>query len=193
LSGSYNLELNWLGEKGAFFLTGVLGKLESFEEEDGVTIGHTGTSETGLAARGSYFMSDRNEVTLSAMALQSERAKRFLGSVSTVLGISPRFYFMTDIVQERKETIDSGYQQVGLYTASRITYEPLQGVNLSVLHEFAKADSNNPGNRTLRYGIGSNYFPRPHYEIDLRWYRQFASPAFSQLSDLAWFQMHYYL
>jgi hypothetical protein len=191
-SETYNLEASWLGERGSVFATAIFGKPESVATEDGLTIGRTGYAEKGGALRGSFFLGDRHELGASLLRASNDFATRSVAGPFFILGFTPRLFLQSEIDLQWSTPTGSTTATFGGFHAHRLDYEPVQGWHAYLLQELARPSFANAATRTSRTGIGMTVYPRPHYEIDLRWYRQHSRPDVEQLSTFAWLLLHYY-
>ncbi len=103
-----------------------------------------------------------------------------------ILGFTPHFFYMGELDFQNQN-------KWGIFDYQRLTYEVVQGLQLFISQELARPDLNGFNTKIARYGIGLQFFPRPHYELDLRWNWEEDAYDESHFHSLAWLLLHLYL
>lgn len=187
---SYNLEAAWIEDSWNLFLTGIAGFPEPTETEEGLTTGRTGLSESGASARYARFF-DTYEIGWSAYYGSKTGLKRGVTGPFATLGFSPKLVLLSELDFQRQWP-DSGADADGLFNSNRLVYEPVQGLNLFATAEWARPDFKLSTTMTTRYGLGTQLFPRPHFELELVWHLQKTQLDASGYGNFAWALLHYW-
>jgi hypothetical protein len=185
---TYNLEASWLTDKWNLYLTALFGKPESVSTSNrGVSIGQTGVAEHGVSVRGSRFIADTSEVGFGYYWGDNASGPRNLLGPFTTISFSRRVYLLAEAdLQEREGNW-------GPFDYLRFTVEPWQGVQFFATQEYADPVAYDPSQRLERYGLGFQFFPRPHFEFEGFWGVMRAQPDPATFGQFAWLLLHYYL
>ncbi|MGK5089732.1 hypothetical protein WDW86_19445 [Bdellovibrionota bacterium FG-2] len=180
-SESYNVEAAWLGEQFSTFLTGNFGRPDDAALD----------AEKGISVRPAMAFWDRFQVGLSYYAGTKTGLNRQIGGPFAVLGFTPRLALMSEWVLQKTSSVDTRSQN-GFSTLNQLNYEPLKGLVFYVEQESARRDFLDSRTQFSAYGLGTQFFPRPHFEFNLLWQRQ-KLPAFPlDWSEYVTVQSHYY-
>jgi hypothetical protein len=190
---TYNLEYSRLTDNYSVYATALFGTPESVENRRGLTIGRTGYTDRGGSARASVYLAEKYEIGASAFYGKKLGADwRTVAGPFVVLGFTKNFFYMGELDFQNQT------RRWGIFDVQRLTYEPVQGLQLFLQQELAQPNqpmnaNNMPNSRLARYGTGVLFFPRPHFELDARWQLQQDAYDERQLHSLAWLMLHYYL
>jgi hypothetical protein len=180
---SYNLEAAWLGEKVNAYLTGNLGPLDS-------KVIPKDSKEKGLAFRLGIPFWDRFQVGGSYFHGTSNSFSRDVTGPFAVLGFTQRFFLVAEIDYQNIYG-SMNPSQSGFVTWNKLDYEFIQG-----LHGLITYGQTQPHDSTMQssaWGIGSNWYPRPHFDFEFLWQFQ-REPGFGSSSlDYVTLLLHYYL
>ncbi len=182
---SYNLEAAWLSDKLNVYLTGNFGQL-------GSDMIPANMWERGIALRLGVPFSDRYLVGFSYFHGVSQTWNRDVAGPFAMLGFTKHFFLLSEIDFQKIEdsTLLDG---TGWVTWNKLDYEFIQGLHGYLSYELTRPLFAYSGAENSAYGIGSQWFPRPHFEFDLKWLFQ-STPAFpGRTSDYAVLLLHYYL
>ena len=181
---SYNLEAAWLGETFNSYITANFGPLDS-------KLISGPMKEKGFALRTALPFADRYQVGISYFHGISQFANRDVAGPFGVLGFSHHFFLLSEIDYQSMYGSTVMPNTNGWVTWNKLDYEFIQGLHGYFSYGLTKTSFNVPG--SSYYGFGSQFFPRPHFEMDLLW--QFQSvPRFPGATlDYATLLMHFYL
>jgi len=189
---TYNLEYSRLTGGYGIFATALFGAPEGVDTKRGLSIGRTGYVDHGGSVRASAYIADKYEIGVSGFYGKKLGADwRTTTGPFVVLGFTKRLYYMGELDFQNQTS------RWGVFDFQRIAYEPLQGLQLFLSQELAQPNqtlnSGMTNARLSRYGVGTMFFPRPHFEIDARW--QLQEDLYSETSyhSFAWLMLHYYL
>jgi hypothetical protein len=114
-----------------------------------------------------------------------------------MLGFTKKFYSLLEANFIENKEVDNKLQGVSLY--SKIAYEIHKGLIPFLNLEFKRPDwhNRNTGNdetsQENKIGLGLQFFPRPHFEIQTVWARVQKSSPETSWADEAYLYLHYYL
>jgi len=182
---SYNLEAAWLGESFNTYVTADLGPI-------GSKIIPTDQREKGVALRTGVPLGESYQVGASYFHGVSESFDRDVTGPFVILGFTHHFFLMSEADFQSISPNTAGTTN-GWVTYNRLDIEPLQGLHGYLTCELTRPDFDDSSSQTSAWGIGAQFFPRPHFEVNFLW--QFQSvPAFpSDVLDYATLLLHYYL
>lgn len=181
---TYNLEFAYLGDAINIYGTGIFGR------PDFPTLNR----ETGGALNTSYFFSDRYKVGLSYFYGTNNTVNRHLTGPFAILGFTPHFFLLSEIDLQNYLPKDSVTPvQWGLVDYERLDYEFFQGFHGFLTQEYSQLDFQASNTINRFYGLGVQYFPRPHFEFQLFWQKQQIIATSSDYIDFACLLFHFYL
>lgn len=111
-------------------------------------------------------------------------------SLHGVFGITQSLSYMTEFVQKIEKRSD--VKTEGLYHFSKLNYEIYKGVYGFLYEDYSKSDIKLGSTLVNSYGLGFNFYPRPHLELELQWLKQRRVAQGSEYFDNAYLLMHYY-
>ena len=184
---TYNAEYAWLGEKFSTYVTYVFGNLSDSKSR---------AQESGPSFSMSYFLLDKHK--LGASYFYGEESSKNTNTTRHVYGPwfiiswTERLYSLSELDFQNKTNRQTGQSTSGYVTSNRLSYELFKGVIPFALFEQEHLDQGRPQSKLHTYGLGLQFFPRPHYELTAAWQKErlFSSPEYS---DLAWLMLHFYL
>ncbi|MCB9073256.1 MAG: hypothetical protein H6623_06510 [Bdellovibrionaceae bacterium] len=108
----------------------------------------------------------------------------------TILGFTKRFYILAEADYQKQSTATSAQQGYTFFTKTGYTF--FKGFDGLILAETFQNDIHNGRSKTTRYGLGWQFFPRPHFEISGAWEKQQILAVSNYWGDYAWLLLHYY-
>lgn len=140
------------------------------------------------------FFNDSHRIGASTWSGESDRQKRWLGSLHGILGFTEHLYLLTELTLQSKKNKTAGAQrEEGLYHFGRLGYEIAKGVHLLALEEFSKSNLKVTKSQFLSLGVGALWYPRPHFELELALNQRKNLQTSREFEDYAYLMMHYYL
>jgi hypothetical protein len=182
---SYNLEAAWLGEKLNFYLTADFGTLDN-------DLISASARERGGAARLGIPFAESSQAGLSFFHGVSQNISRDVVGPFGILGLTRSTFLLTEFdLQNRRSS--TGGVSAGWVTWSRLDYEFIQGLHGYLTYGLTRPDFKTSTGKSTNWGIGSQWFPRPHFEFQFLW--QFQSVSAFQDATLQYgtLLLHYYL
>ena len=185
-SETYNFEAAWSGEQIDAFATAVFGR------PDAPSLG----AESGLALSGGILLDERFKVGVSYYYGSRDISKRHLMGPYAILGFTPRFYMLLDIGFQLFSPLTgpvANVQQQGTASYFRLDYELIQGFHAYLTQEFAQLDFRKSATGSEAYGVGLQWFPRPHWELNLLFQKQRVGGPSAKFADVVFLLVHFYL
>lgn len=148
--------------------------------------------EQGAALTAAISIGESTKLGCSYLWGTSNQASRNLMGPYVLLGFSSRLYLLSELDFQFK-SIPSGAPTTGGVNYQKLGYELTQGLVLYGTQEYSRLDFSNPDSLQTSYGLGLQFFPRPHFEFNFSYQKQFISALSSSPFDFAWLMFHYYL
>lgn len=181
---TYNAEVSFLGENLAVYLTYVDGEI-------GQDL-YTRLRDNAVTASASYFFSEKQKVGFSIYRGEDTLTRRVIGGPWWILSFTPKMFLLSEFDWQSKELKSGQPTQKGYVTSNRLNYEWLQGFISFLSFDKKYLNSDDPNSEQNAYGIGLQFFPRPHIEMVTSWQKETVVNTNSQ-SDLYWLMLHFYL
>jgi len=182
-SETYNVEASWIGENYNFYLTGITGRFDD----------RAMNLDAGISAVASAAIAGTYKTGLSYLyASNSTRTRDVFGPFG-ILGFTPHFFLLSEFdFQNIHPSATSPNSQWGMADYQRLDYEFFQGFHVFLTQELKRLDFKQSSSLAKTYGIGIQFFPRPHFEIttELEMQIQAGSPGYT---DFDFLLMHFYL
>lgn len=141
------------------------------------------TQESVFTTSVSYSFLNRMRVGASYWQGKGPTIDRHIYGVNAILGFTEHFYNLTEIDFKNESTKD------GMYGYSQLAYEVYKGVIPYIQYQHSHADLTSSDRLTKYYGIGTHWYPRPHFEISAEWDHAIMA---NQNADSSWIMFHYY-
>ena len=112
---------------------------------------------------------------------------------SAVASLTKELYLMLEIDRVHNETITSTAtsRSEAIVDFATLNYEAYKGLIPYLRYEFLDTDMNLPDTSALRIGLGVNWYPRPHAQLELRALHANSSASKSS-TDTTELLLHYY-
>ncbi len=179
---TYNVEGAWIGQSFDLFVTGILGRLDNQD------LG----AEMGASVSSSVFLGNRHKIGASYVYLTRDVGVRNLAGPFFILGLGKRFFLMADTAFTWFNP-KLGASQTGFADTARFNYEMFQGVHLYLSQEFVQNNFLDTASQLEAYGVGFQFFPRPHLELNAQYLKQRYGGTRSTFADYAYAMLHFYL
>ncbi len=178
---TYNVEGAYMGEKVDAFATIVFGRPEAAQLN----------REKGFALRGSYMLGENEKAGLSYFYGSNDSGKRHLFGPYVIFGLTHHFFILAEL--DFQNTLAAGGSgQWGAVDYLRVDYELTQGLHGFFTQEFSKLDFGNAKSTLNAYGLGAQFFPRPHFELEVMWQKRQLFAQTTAYTDFAWLLLHFY-
>jgi hypothetical protein len=183
-SETFNYEYSYLGESFSFHYTEFRGN--PHDEKSYI-------KEKGRTATVSYFFMNKNKIGFSALQGHDQNINRGIYGLWGIYSLSKTFYLDAEVDLQRKKSRARTSKQNGYTGAAKLHYAPLKGFAPYALFEKSYLDSNSPLSETTIFGGGIDFFPRPHFELNLNYQRETLSYLKNSSTHLAWLMLNFYL
>lgn len=181
---TYNIEGAYLGEKINFFLTGILGRPDQPSLK----------REQGIAATPSISLNDTYKIGVSYYYGNAASSIRNLTGIWGILGFSRDLFLLTEWdyqVQSLKSSVSKSTQ--GFIHFNQFDYQILQGFHIFLLQDFSKLDLSDLNTLHNSFGLGIQFFPRPHFEIYTVWQKLKTQRVVSDYTGFAYIMLNVYI
>jgi len=177
---TYNVEGYYLGDGYEVFATGILGRPDLSVPD----------FEKGAALRGALLLDKSYKLGVSYFFGTNSAQSRHVTGPFAILGITPRLVLMLEADLQLLSV--SGTKSTGLYSYARLSYEVVRGLHPFLTHEVGLDDLSATGTRSrYTYGVGVQWFPRPHFDFQLIYQLRKIQPGGDV--NFGWLMVHTYL
>jgi len=181
---SYNLEAAWIGPIYNLFLTADFGRPDD-------TDGH---HETGAGLTGSVAIADHYKVGVSYFHGDGLSTTRNLVGPWGILGFTPHFYLLSEVdFQQQADKAGSAPSRWGAVDFQKLAYEAVQGVHLHLTQEYSRLSFADHSTLHNAFGAGVDWYPRPHFEFNLKWQKRKTAQIGDNYTDYAWLALNIYI
>lgn len=149
--------------------------------------------EKGIALKLERVLTDTMKPGISYWKGETPSVERQILGVHGLVGFSKSFFLLGEIDWQETKNKNSGALNHTLSTYHKLGYEFYKGVVGAVLADVQLNKLEDPATRVIHYGLGLQFFPRPHFVLEGTWTREQAPAVTSVEGDYAWFLFHYYL
>jgi hypothetical protein len=146
--------------------------------------------EKATSAQYNYTIADTYKIGVSYWNGDFETSKRSIFAVHSVLGFTPDWYLLSE-VDYQVQALSDGPQK-GLYYFGKLGWEFTRGVHLIVQLDGSQSNLVAKNSKTNAYGLGINFYPRPHFEVQSLWSRATIRAINNDEMDMAQLILHYY-
>jgi len=179
---TYNVEANWLTDTWNVVVTAIKGPVENPEA----------SQESAVAAQIGYAFHDTYKIGVNGWSGRSDSQERKMAGMYALFGFTPELYYLGEFDLKWTTTLASGSENKGFYNYNRFGYEIYRGIHLLGTVEYWQSNMQEGNSANDRYGLGAQWFPRPHFDIQAIWAKARAKAAGDSFVDYAWAMLHYY-
>jgi hypothetical protein len=179
-----NIEAAWIGETYNLFATADLGRLDT----------PSAHREQGFALTPSVAVVDHYKIGLSYFYGNGLDTTRNVIGPWGILGFTPRFFLLTELYFQQQSSKTGAFDsRWGAVNYQRLDYELIQGLHVYATQDYSRLRFSDARSLANSFGAGLQWFPRPHFEINLQWQKQKAAIIGSDYSDFAWVMLNVYI
>jgi len=150
--------------------------------------------EVGLTSQLQYIFSQTYKVAFNYWHGTSPSFRRDIYGLWTLLGFSQNFYLNAEIdYQNKKIENTTNTATESLVSNAKLGYRFYKGIDGLLLYDRLSSDLHLGNKYVERYGIGFQFYPRPHFEVTGAWTKQLNTHVSNKEVDYAWLLLHYYL
>lgn len=178
----YGIEVSGETDRMEWFATYLLGELSSPQND----------RERGIALRWEPRLWELQSLGISYAYLSNQNLTRHLFGPFALIALSPDLFAVAEAAFHRASNQGMEGATWGATTYFRVNYMLIQGLQIYLSNELSRRDFSNPSTSFTGYGLGAQFFPRPHFEVQGFWQKR-RSIADTSFSDYAWLLFHVYL
>lgn len=185
---TYNLEAGWISEKWNIYGTAIFGRPDApapKRETGFATTAAYAPWETGKIGLSYYFGDLPNDGT-------GLYGTRHLVGPFAILGITRRITFLSEFDFQISNQRSPGQTVSGAVNYQKFSYEIKQGLWANLTQEWSRLAFSNEATLANQYGVGIQWFPRPHFELNVAWQKNRIVAVAPTYSDFAWIMLHFY-
>ena len=123
---------------------------------------------------------------------EDEVNERWIAGPWWSLSLTPKFFILSEVDFQEKKLKAFSTEQRGYVMSHRFGYELAQGLIPFLSFEKKYLDRNDSSSQHDLYGLGLQWFPRPHWEVEGGWQKDRLIQT-NQYVDLIWLMLHFYL
>jgi hypothetical protein len=156
---TYNVEADWVTERWSAALGAIVADASG------------GPAQSGVVASGGVFFASQRKLWLSFASRRQGDIERRSAGLSGVLGIGSHAYLLTQA--DYQEVRGGGApRRRDLYGNACLARETIKGLYVLLTYEVARPGLDEPGRLSRSAGAALRWFPRPHFELQLRYRKQ---------------------
>lgn len=144
--------------------------------------------DKALAMQLNYAFADTHRVGLNYWRSESDVSQRTILGLSGLFGFTPELYALSEVDLQTTETPGVVNATKGIYYFQKLGYEFTRGIHAILQVNGSQSDLDVSTTKSIGYGAGFNFYPRPHFEIQALWNRFDATMDL----DMGYLIMHYY-
>jgi hypothetical protein len=150
----YNAEASYLGDGFSVLGTAIFGPGGDH---------HSNSKESGGTGSVNKSLSESSRIGASFYRGDSSTLHRTLGGVYGIISYTPTLYSQIEI--DHQNLTSGPKSSKGFVGSHQLTWEVTKGVNPYLQMEWENLDDVSSQNSLLTYGVGMNFYPRPHFEL----------------------------
>jgi len=183
-SETYNLEANQFSDTGELFVGASLGRIDLPREQ---------TSEKSYYARYAHYVGEKNKVGVSYLLGESPTKRRNLLGIFGVFTPIEKLSVVSEVDFESSHLASSPTDRVdGLFMAHKGLYELFKGMKPYLVFEAQQTSLADPTSQSLKPGLGFQWIPIPHLELQAEYQRVTNSRSPGEHADVAWLITHFW-
>ncbi len=184
-SESYILEFSKFTQTHEFFVSASLGE---FKE------GASTRDERSLSFKYSHYISGKNKIGLSLLNGVARTQTRQLLGLDGVFSLSQRGIFKFETFYERSHVRTRANPDKDLLAHTMtLGHQSFKGFMPYLVNELLQRDLAEKRSLQGTYGVGLQWLPIPHIDLQFEYKKQFNRSVSISRSDLAWVVGHFYL
>jgi hypothetical protein len=179
---TYNLEGAWQNEKWNHFATAIFGRPDdnSLNRERGASYSLAYNPSEKLKIGGSYYYAENDSIV------------RHYSGPYAILGFSKKLFLLTQFNVLRNFPYTSNKALWGLTTYNRLDFEFYKGIHLYLGQELMQTDLETGLTRSDTVSAGLQFFPRPHFEFQAVFQKQYLGGFSGTPTDRIILLSHFY-
>lgn len=148
--------------------------------------------EKAVALQVNYAFLDKHKVGINYFTADSDVREREMYGIHGMWGFTPDFYALSEFDIQKQKTLSTGATADGIYYFQKFGYEFTRGIHAIAQIDGSQSDRDLDMSKTFAYGLGFNFYPRPHFDFTGLWTKATIKAVQPGEMDVAYFMMHYY-
>jgi hypothetical protein len=146
--------------------------------------------EKSITAQVQRFFLGSHKIALNYWHGDAEAFKRDIYGAWSLFGFNKKNFLLTEFdLQQKNTTLLTTKSFVGFSKYGHTFFKGFDGL---IIAEMLQNDVHNSKTKIDRFGLGFQFFPRPHFEVSGSWLKQTNYAISNYRGDYAWLQLHYY-
>ena len=154
---------------------------------------HPDSDETAVSIRVEKVFADTFKPGFSAWRGENNQFSRQIYGLHGLFGFTKKLFLLSEVDWQEQHLKSSHTIQHSAVAYQKLGYELYKGVVGLCLADGELSTLEDPATQIYHYGLGVQFFPRPHFEIETAWTLEHAPQTTSVESNYAWILLHYYL
>jgi hypothetical protein len=181
-SETYNVEAAYVGPVVNVYATYNMGRPDKPELD----------RETGPQLSASAYVLDRAKLGASVFSGSNKGGDRRVTGPFAIVGLRRNLFVLSEWDFQWMYPKGGGNTS-GVAGYDKLDYEFYKGMHSYFIHEYTRLDWTNSIGFSEGYGLGLQFFPRPHFELNMTWekVRTYGISAHS-FGDFAYVMLHFY-
>jgi len=195
LNTAYSAEFSWISPNWSYTVTGFIPTGDRWTDDsdtanaDGVTVLKT----RGVYQNLSYTFAKTYKIGVSQSVASDidNQTDVTTAGVFGALGFTHKLYslFEMDYLQNKF----AGMKLEGVAAYVKLAYEIFRGFHVWGLYENSRPDWHHTDTEEDDFGVGIQWFPRPHFDFQVKWTKILTHDVPNDWSDQGFLYLHYYL
>lgn len=143
--------------------------------------------DKAVSAQVNYAFTDTHRVGLNYWKSDSDILQRSIFGLTGLFGFTHELYALSEVDYQVSEA-SGAVATKGIFYFQKLGYEFTRGAHLIAQVNGSQSNFDQSTTKSLGYGLGFNFYPRPHFEIQALWSRFDANMDI----DMGFFILHYY-
>lgn len=143
--------------------------------------------DKAVSAQINYAFTDTHRLGLNYWKSDSDILQRSIFGLTGLFGFTHELYALSEVDYQVSETTGA-LATKGIYYFQKLGYEFTRGLHLIAQVNGSQSDFEQSTTKSFGYGLGLNFYPRPHFEIQALWNRFDANMDV----DMGFLILHYY-
>lgn len=148
--------------------------------------------EKAFTGQLNYAFMDKYKAGISYWQGDFAASKRRIYALHSIWGFTHDLYAISEVDYQSTTALATNRTTDGIFYFQRVGYEFTRGLHVIGQLDGGKSDLDNNLTETISYGVGLNFYPRPHFEIQSLWSRATVKAIDDRPMDMAHLLFHYY-
>jgi len=184
LSENFNLEYTQFTEKYEITVGASLGRIDRPRDAN---------TEHNIATKFVHYLGGKSHLGGSLLFGESGQKRRFLGNIFSIIPFGEHWLGEVEIDYEQAQLAsDTQVDSQTIASLVRLGNRPWKGVLWYLLFEHASTDTGRSYELTHSPGIGIQWLPLPHFEVQVEYQRSVVAANPGNENHVGWILTHFY-